>query len=675
MIYIFSKIKGVDMKIGIGIDTGGTYTDAVLYDFENHKILYSAKSLTTKEDLSTGIGNALDGIPSTLLREAEFISLSTTLATNACVEEKGGRAKLVFIGLEEKIITQFGASYGFQSSQDIFYLSSDIAGSGEVFKHPDWNAFRACCKDAFAACDAVGIVALHAIHNNAVQEKQAKKIVEEELHIPVICGHELFSDINAVQRGASILLNAQLVPVIAEFLASIKKALKQRNIKAPTVIVRSDGSLMSEEFTGLRPVETLLCGPAASVTGGMHLTGSTNAVIVDMGGTTTDIALVENGLPVQVKNGVQIGKWKTFVKGLFIDTFGLGGDSAVRHQNGSLLLESTRVTPLCIAASQYPSIVPKLQELVLRNKPHNLFLHEFYILLKDITQSSQYNESEKAFCARLKGRPLILEEAAAAAGRDIYSFRVERLEREGVVARAGLTPTDIMHIKGGFCKYDSKASELGAQYVALCLDISAEELCNQVYLQVKQKLYANIVRVLLQNQYPYWEKNGLSPDMDILIRESYQKNAGQIAFGFKTSNVLVGIGAPIHIFLPDVAKALGTDFIVPEYAGVANALGAVVGNVSAVCTIEIKPEAQPDRTILYTVYGAEENRAFTTQPEAEAHAQQEAEKNALILARKRGAAYNISVQSEVAVNSAKTPEGTIYLGTRVTATAVGRILD
>ncbi|MEI6100735.1 MAG: hydantoinase/oxoprolinase family protein [Eubacteriales bacterium] len=663
------------MKIGIGIDTGGTYTDAVLYDFEDKKICFSAKSLTTKEDLSIGIGNALDGLPADLSLQAELISLSTTLATNACVEEKGGRAKLVFIGLEEKIIEQFGSAYGFVSSENIIYLNSEITGKGDIQVAPDWEAFERNCKSLFSACDAVGIVALHAIHNNAVQEKKAKKIIQQQLDLPVVCGHELFSDINAVQRGVSILLNARLVPVIAEFLDSIKKALDQRNIKAPTVIVRSDGSLMSEEFTGLRPVETLLCGPAASVIGGMHLSGSQNSVLVDMGGTTTDIALVQDNKPVQVKSGIQIGKWKTFVKGLFIDTFGLGGDSAVRFKSGSLYLDNSRVIPLCIAASQYPSVTVKLQELLSLNKTHDMFLHEFFILQKDISSNPNYDDYEKTFCEHLKQGPLMLQEAAAAVGRDIYSFRMERLEREGIVARIGLTPTDIMHLKGDFASYDANASALGTQYVASCLDLTINELCEQVYFTVKQKLYANIVRVLLQNKYPYWEKNGLSADMEYLINESFRNDEGLVSFGFKTPSVLVGIGAPIHIFLPDVAHALHTEYIVPEFAGVANALGAVVGNVSAVCSIEINPEFLPDKKILYTVFGNEENVVFLDLHEAEKHAESEAREAALIMARRRGAVHDITVQSEIITNTAEAPGGNIYLGSRVLATAIGRITE
>src|SRR5690606_30033303 len=106
----------------------------------------------------------------------------------------------------------------------------------------------------------------------------------------------------------------------------IKKSLAARGVKAPLVIVRSDGSLMSEEFSKVRPVETLLCGPAASVMGGIEITQEQNCLIVDMGGTTTDIAIVKNGVPVKAEEGISIGNWRTFVKGVYIETFGLGGD-------------------------------------------------------------------------------------------------------------------------------------------------------------------------------------------------------------------------------------------------------------------------------------------------------------------------------------------------------------
>lgn len=102
------------MKIAIGVDTGGTYTDAVLYDFDEKKILAGAKALTTKEDLCIGIANALDALPQELFARVRMVSLSTTLATNACVENKGGNAKLIFFGGDKVILDRYGAQYGLQ---------------------------------------------------------------------------------------------------------------------------------------------------------------------------------------------------------------------------------------------------------------------------------------------------------------------------------------------------------------------------------------------------------------------------------------------------------------------------------------------------------------------------------------------------------------------------------
>lgn len=106
------------MKIGIGIDTGGTCTDAVVYQFENHKILAYAKTVTTKDNLSIGIGNALDGLPRDLVDKSEVIALSTTLATNACVEGKGGRAKLVMFGINPDTVRRVGNEYGLSMDDD-----------------------------------------------------------------------------------------------------------------------------------------------------------------------------------------------------------------------------------------------------------------------------------------------------------------------------------------------------------------------------------------------------------------------------------------------------------------------------------------------------------------------------------------------------------------------------
>ncbi|MHC1694181.1 MAG: hydantoinase/oxoprolinase family protein [Eubacteriales bacterium] len=484
------------MSYGIGIDTGGTYTDAVIYDFETRKILSSAKSLTTRQDLSLGICGALDGLDSSLLSSCEVVALSTTLATNACVEGRGGRAGLVLIGVDKRVVSQVGTEYGLPPVEDMIFLESKGNLEGEVLSEPDWDTLRAQ-KEKLRSFDSVGIVELFAMRNGAILEKQAKDIIQGELGIPAVCGHEMFSDLNSVRRGAGTLLNARLIPIISEFLEAVERSLSSRGITCPVVVVRSDGSLMSRSFTRQRPVETLLCGPAASVMGGQHLTGHPDSIIIDMGGTTTDIAVIEDGQAVRDNDGISIGGWKTYVKGLYINTFGLGGDSAVRYtEEAKLYLDSRRVMPLCIASSRYPCIRTELEELLDEGRTHTHFLHEFFILLKDIEGQSGYSVEEQTFCKALRDGPLSYRQAAAFFG-DVYRMNTKRLEERGTVIRCGLTPTDIMHIRGDFSTYDAYASELGARYVARCMNVEVEELCSMVYDEVCRKLYCGIVNMLL----------------------------------------------------------------------------------------------------------------------------------------------------------------------------------
>lgn len=662
------------MKIGIGIDTGGTYTDAVIYDFESREILGTAKSLTTKNELSIGILGAIDGLPSDLTRRAELISLSTTLATNACVEEKGGRAKLIFFGGDRKVIDEFGGKYGLPSSKDIYIQESFTKFSGGTDREPDWKLFESELERGFENLDGVGIIEMNAMRNGAVNEKKAKKIFESKYDIPVVCGHELFSELNSLQRGSSTLLNAGLFPVIREFLIAVKKALAIRGIHAALVIVRSDGSLMSEEFASLRPVETLLSGPAASAIGGTQLTDNPNSIIVDMGGTTTDIALVKNGVPVTVIDGVFIGKWKTFVDGLYVKTFGLGGDSAIRYDGNRLYLEDYRITPLCIAAQKYPSIIENLKALEI--KKHTHFLYEHYMLMKDISEDTGYTDAEKAFCSALKEKPLILAEAAGAAGKDIYTLQVNRLIKDGVVQICGLTPTDIMHIKGDFSRYCSEASFLGAEFAAYNLDLSVQEFCGAVYDEVKRKMYLNIVKAMLENKYPDYMKNGINKEIERFINQSYEaaktgKRDSLFTMKFCTDYSLVGIGAPIPIFLEDVAKMLGTRAVIPKHFEVANALGAIIGSISASYSVEIKPNIRPENTTDYTVFGNSGSTNFEKLEDAVAFAVSAAEEGAKAEAMKRGAKGKITVTSDIQGNEAKARSCTIYLGTTVTAHAVG----
>lgn len=519
---------------------------------------------------------------------------------------------------------------------------------------------------------------------NPVFEKKAKKLLEERFRIPVICGHELFGDYNYIKRGASTLLNAQLIPVIQEFLRAIQKALEQRGIQGTVVIMRSDGTLMRRDFAGQRPVETVLCGPAASVIGGIHLTGASDCFIVDMGGTTTDIAMVKDGIPVKAEDGVSIGKWKTLVKSVQVDTVGLGGDSIVtrNRSSGQLIIGPRRAIPLCSAAVRWPKILEYLQKLAQSDTISTHPLQEFFCLIHDRSEDVHYTEKERALCTALKNGPLPLSQAAEAAGGDLYTFFPERLEKEGTILRCALTVTDVMHLKGDFKAFDSKASFLAATYLARCLSMEVDGLCELVYDRVKSSLYRLLIKMMLEQQWPNLRKEGMNSQLEQLIHFSWEhrkeKEPGFFQSLFHTKASCIAIGAPTHLFLPEVAEALGTKCILPRYAEVANAVGAIVGNVAATHTVEIKPIYTAGGTSGYTVLG-QETRSFEEQQEAIEYARQLAVAGAKEEALRRGVTGEIQLECSVSQRESRLGDGseemeTIFLGSQVVASAKGTIM-
>ncbi|MHB1454927.1 MAG: hydantoinase/oxoprolinase family protein [Saccharofermentanales bacterium] len=477
------------MVYGLGIDTGGTYTDAVIFDFENSKVIGTAKSITNKENLTIGINGAIGQLDPGILDRISMVSLSTTLATNACVEGKGSRAKLVMIGGYKSVISRYGSEYGLPDAQDIIFVDGGHNQQGEVVDEPDWELLEAdilrCMKDTdvFAVVEVWGI-------RNAGFERKAKELISAWTGRQVVCGYELTDEINSLKRAASAFLNARLIPIINDFLDAVKISLKQRGIRVPLVIVRGDGSLMSEEFAREKPVETLLCGPAASVSGGISLTGEKNCIIIDMGGTTSDIAIARNGIPRLAAEGANIGKWRTGTKSIMINTVGLGGDSLIhRDSQGVLKLGPVRAAPLSWTASTWPETIDAMRSIYESGRKHSISLCEFFYLIRDISGDPYYNSDEQLISGALKQGPLSLGGLAAAVGISIYEIRTARLEQLGIIMRCGLTPTDIMHLTGAFTGWHKDAAFYGASIMANQLDVTLEDFIDVINEKVKEKLY------------------------------------------------------------------------------------------------------------------------------------------------------------------------------------------
>ena len=662
---------------GIGIDTGGTYTDAVVYDFETNTVLAKGKSLTTKENLEIGIANSLDALPEELVRQAKVLSLSTTLATNACVEDKGGRARLVLLGTTDKVLKWVDAKsrYGLRA-EDVCCIDTDGEAVSEENPIPGWYSLLKDQDSWLSDAQALAAADVPAMRNGAVNEKFVREKLRERFHVPFVMGSELAIGLNIMERGATALLNARLLPVVAEFLEAVRRVLEKRKLNITEMIVRSDGSLMSEAIAASYPVQTILSGPASSVIGARNLAKSDNCLIVDMGGTTTDISLVRNGTP-EMSDRITIGGYKTQIQGVYIDTIGLGGDSRIKVHFDQLELDTRRVQPLCVAARDFPELIPQLEALVKAKKKHTLPLHEMLYLVREPAPNAGYTDSEYRLIDQLRDHPIVLGSGEL----DVYLLKTDRLEREGVIMRCGLTPTDIMHIRGDFDKYDKTASVLGATYVMHNVpaykNSTLEQFCDDIYDMVCRKMYQEIVKILLQYTYPRLFSDGIGEQMEELVRMSWKEEQDEGLFGFRffSHYSLIGIGAPTHIFLPRVAERMGVECHIAPHAEVANAVGAITADIAARAQLRISPiysfEEEDAEYILYSSAGEVK---FAELDEAIEAAKRETVAAAEADARRRGALGALSTEVTVDSNNACDKSGsTIELDTFVSACSRGRV--
>lgn len=182
---------------------------------------------------------------------------------------------------------------------------------------------------------------------NSKHELDVKKVIRQKYDIPIICAHELVNSLGFYERTVTAVLNARLLPIITEFLDAVNDAVTSEGINAPIYVVKGNGNLASFHSVRKKPIETILSGPAASVMGALYLTNKQDAVIVDMGGTTTDSSYVMKNRLKLSSCGAKIGKWQTKVSSAQLYTYGLGGDTEITPVNRCPLLTNRRVLPAC----------------------------------------------------------------------------------------------------------------------------------------------------------------------------------------------------------------------------------------------------------------------------------------------------------------------------------------
>lgn len=313
----------------LGIDVGGTFTDAVLLDNGNAatkgvaQVLAQAKVPTTHEDVLQCLLAALDAVLPQIEAAAskiERVVISSTIVTNALTENK---LDPVFLA----VITGPGMNIKGHVPVTPYYLTGYVDHRGKITAHIDWTKHRDLLnKKGSGVCAVSG--------KFAVREPRLEYQAEHELtkcgYKKVFLGSELSGELNFVRRTNSAYFAAQVYTLFAKFSQRIVRALEERGIKAPVHILKADGGTLPLESAIQQPVEAVFTGPAASVLGIEALAAPrVNSISLDVGGTTTDIAFWEHGLPLMAKRGAVINGYPTAVRSFHMRSIGIGGDSRI----------------------------------------------------------------------------------------------------------------------------------------------------------------------------------------------------------------------------------------------------------------------------------------------------------------------------------------------------------
>jgi N-methylhydantoinase A/oxoprolinase/acetone carboxylase beta subunit len=630
----------------LGIDTGGTYTDAVLYS-ESEGVLASAKSLTTRHDLAIGVSGAVETVLAEIgaaVGRIRLVSLSTTLATNALVEGQGGRAGLVMIGFGPQDLARDGLAEALGSDPVIYLPGGHNVHGNET--PLDLTPLERQLEDFSEQVSAVAIAGYFAVRNPA-HEIAVRDLIRRQTSLPVTCSHDLSSRLGGPRRALTTLLNARLISMVARLIEATSGYLESRGIKAPLMVVRGDGALISAAEALMRPIETILSGPAASLVGARHLTGLNNAVVSDIGGTTTDVAVLEGGHPRLDSEGATVGRYRTMVEAVAMHTFGLGGDSELRLEDGGfdagLILGPRRLMPLSLAAHLWPQPVLAALERQAQSSFPGRYDGRFALrtgLPKAL--ATGLSAQEAALYERVTLEPQPLDAVLTATSQ---RATLDRLVARGLVLIAGFTPSDAMHVLGRQDQWNADAAVLGAEIFARrkagsgqAVAVSALELAGMVSARLTRQSAEVILTALLAEE----GIGGIDVSKSAFVERALARTPGLVRFSLRPDRPLVALGASAPVHYPAIADMLDIESFVPVHAGVANAVGAVVGQVRETVTVFV---TEPDEG-RFAVNGAGAHELFRERAEAFARARELAGAEAREAAIRSGADHPVVEHGE-----------------------------
>ena len=332
----------------IGLDVGGTHTDVVLLDRDG--LLKEIKVTTDPSDLFnsvlTGLIKITEGIEPEKIHR---IVLSTTLTTNAIVQKKFSEVGMIVSsgpGLDPEL---------YRTNRNYFAVSGSIDHRGREIEPVDPVEIKEIgerLKKENIQC--IGVVSKFSIRNPD-HEFKIHEILKGSFE-KVFLGHSISGNLNFPRRIATTYLNAAVYPIHKAFYEAVQKSLEAKGLSLPIRILKADGGNMNFNSSIDIPGQTILSGPAASVMGSVAFSSEDeDTLIMDIGGTTTDMSILINRVPILAPLGIQIGDYKTLIRSLDTLSIGVGGDSVVKIKNGQLEVGPERLGPAMAYGGPVPT--------------------------------------------------------------------------------------------------------------------------------------------------------------------------------------------------------------------------------------------------------------------------------------------------------------------------------
>ena len=664
------------MALLLGVDTGGTYTDTVLIEDEE-RVIAHAKALTTRHDLAAGVGDAIDAVLAQSgadVADIAMVSLSTTLATNALVEGQGGRVGLVFIGFSERDLARQGLEDALKGDPVIFVGGGHSHAGGEATPL-DEVVLRAGLKEHGASVSGFAVASQFATRNPE-HETRTRDIIRDITGKPVSCSHDLSAKLNGPKRAMTALLNARLIGMIDHLISAVEGLLIDKSIKAPFMVVRGDGALISADQARVSPIETILSGPAASIVGARWLTDEKDAIVSDIGGTTTDVAVLRDGRPIIDPQGARVGEFRTMVEAVAMRTTGLGGDSQVHMAKDGLAAELAlgprRVMPVSLLAMDYPDLVHGMLDAQLGENIVGEYDGRFARAIKrtDVSRDG-LNDREAALLDRIGDRAHTM---GSVLQNRMDQAALQVLVNRGLVMVSGITPSDASHVLGRLNSWDKAAAEKALELFSRQrtgsgnrLTENAKTLAQMIVDQLtEQTAYALLETAFAEDEFDF----GISPQdlaRHVLLRKGLESHRGLVTLDAGLNRPVIGLGAPAHSYYGAVGDRLSTKTIMPEYAGVANAIGAVVGQVSMRVSAQVTSQGE-GRYRVHFETGPED---FASEEDALSNLEARLKDEALSGAKDAGA-EGIRVRFDRDVKTAEVEGRKVFVEAEITAIASGR---